>query len=307
MSSTVRLTAPDSGAGNDTSGDPVVTVDIDLARGGRVGQITVGDVPLLIDPPDAGDFAGGDAESVQWGAYPMAPWAGRVRGGQFRYFDTEHQLRLNQDDSGSATPGRQHAMHGTVLDAVWTIDEQHHSVLAMSCALDQPGSGWSFGGVAHQRIEVSAHQLRCDLSVHVDHQDQWHGQRSDPSVSATLASFPAEIGWHPWWRKPDALTFHPDAMYERDELGLPTGRLIAPTPGPWDDCFINTAPVTLHYERESAREVTVSSDCDHWVVYDSPGHATCVEPQSGPPDAFNLRPQIVTSTHPLRRTMIVGW
>jgi aldose 1-epimerase len=24
------------------------------------------------------------------------------------------------------------------------------------------------------------------------------------------------------------------------------------------------------------------------VVYDEPAHATCVEPQSGPPDAFNL-------------------
>jgi aldose 1-epimerase len=26
------------------------------------------------------------------------------------------------------------------------------------------------------------------------------------------------------------------------------------------------------------------------VVYDETAHATCVEPQSGPPDAFNLAP-----------------
>ncbi len=236
----------------------------------------------------------------------MAPWAGRVRGGSFRYFDTDHQLRLNQDDSGNSEPGRQHAMHGTVLDAAWSVDEQTGSTLKLSCPLEQPGSGWTFGGTAHQCIEVLDHQLRCDLSVTVDHD---HGaQRDGPHAERPSSpSFPAEIGWHPWWRKPTALSFHPDAMYERDATGLPTGRLVAPAPGPWDDCFVNTAPITLHYDRPAVREVTLSSDCDHWVVYDEPSHATCVEPQSGPPDAFNIRPQIVTATHPLRRTMIVGW
>jgi aldose 1-epimerase len=286
-----------------------VTVAIDVEHGGRVAQITVDGVDLLIAPPSAGERDG----SVAWGSYPMAPWAGRVRDGIFTWFGREQRLHLNQDDGGTGAPGRQHAMHGTVLARPWTIDEQTASSITISCDLDEPPagsglargvapgvevanpdarSGWRLGGIAHQRIELLDGQLRCDLSV---------------SVSPGGAPHPAEIGWHPWWRKPDALSFHPDAMYERDAIGLPTGRLVAPTPGPWDDCFVNTAPVTLHYERESVREVTVSSDCDHWVVYDMPEHATCVEPQSGPPDAFNLRPQIATGAHPLRRTMIVGW
>ncbi len=300
MPSTVRLTS--SGTPCEPHG-PVVTVDVDVGHGGRISQIFVGDVSLLVDPPEA--EADGDIDAFTWGSYPMAPWAGRVRGGRFDYFDTEHQLFLNQDDSGSGAPGRQHAMHGTVFEAVWTIDDRHPDTVEMSCPLDQPGSGWPFGGVAHQRIEVSSRQLRCDLSVSTAHEHPLH--RGGDAAAATPPNFPAEIGWHPWWRKPDAVTFHPDAMYERDDVGLPTGRLIAPTSGPWDDCFINTAPVTLHYERELVPEVTISSDCDHWVLYDKPDHATCVEPQSGPPDAFNLRPQIVTGTHPLRRTMTVGW
>ncbi len=119
-------------------------------------------------------------------------------------------------------------------------------------------------------------------------------------------SFLGEVGWHPWFRKPDSLGFHPDAMYERDLIGLPTGQLIAPSAGPWDDCFVNTAPVTLRYGGE-VQTLTLSSDCDHWVVYDEPAHATCVEPQSGPPDAFNIRPRLVTATHPLRRTMNIAW
>lgn len=96
-------------------------------------------------------------------------------------------------------------------------------------------------------------------------------------------------------------------MYERDSIGLPTGQLITPANGPWDDCFINTAPVTLHYDRPTHPDITLRSDCDHWVVFDRPLHATCVEPQSGPPDAFNIRPRLVTSSHPLRRSMTMSW
>ncbi len=96
-------------------------------------------------------------------------------------------------------------------------------------------------------------------------------------------------------------------MYVRDAIGLPTGELINPPPGPWDDCFLNRDPVRLVYGRSLAAVVTVSSDCDHLVLYDQPEHATCVEPQSGPPDAFNLQPEVVSPGSPLRRTMTWSW
>jgi len=47
----------------------------------------------------------------------------------------------------------------------------------------------------------------------------------------------------------------------------------------------------------------VESDCDHWVIYDMPQHALCVEPQSGPPDGFTLDPHIITPGTSLQRTM----
>ena len=53
--------------------------------------------------------------------------------------------------------------------------------------------------------------------------------------------------------------------------------------------------------------MTVTSDCDHWVVYDQPAHATCVEPQSGPPDALNVAPVVVSPGEPLTRTMTITW
>ena len=109
-------------------------------------------------------------------------------------------------------------------------------------------------------------------------------------VESTGADFPAEIGWHPWFRKPDGLEFTPTAMYERDDVGVPTGALVEPTPGPWDDCFVNTGPVVLRYDRPIASLVRIESDCDHWVVFDEPSDATCVEPQSGPPDRVQPHP-----------------
>ena len=57
----------------------------------------------------------------------------------------------------------------------------------------------------------------------------------------------------------------------------------------------------------------LSSDCDHWVVFDLPPTTTCVEPQSGPADAPNLGDgapgvaQVVAPGSPLRRTMTIAW
>ena len=84
-------------------------------------------------------------------------------------------------------------------------------------------------------------------------------------------------------------------MYERGGIGLPRRDARATGRRAWDDCFVNHRPVTLHYDRSAATAVTVTSDCDHWVVYDQPAHATCVEPQSGPPDALNVAPVLVTA------------
>ena len=73
-----------------------------------------------------------------------------------------------------------------------------------------------------------------------------------------------------------------------------------PPPGPWDDCFINHEPVTL---QRAGQQLRLSSDCTHWVVYDATSFATCVEPQSGPADAFNLEPAVVLPGEMLQETI----
>ena len=97
---------------------------------------------------------------------------------------------------------------------------------------------------------------------------------------------PASIGWHPWFVKPQRADLQFERMYLRDDDHITDGRTVPPPPGPWDDCF--EEPITTPRLWIGGLEVSVSSDCDYWVVYDMPAHATCVEPQSATPDAFNL-------------------
>jgi aldose 1-epimerase len=256
-----------------------VTLTVFAEFGARLGQITVADQPLLVDvPPLDGPHP------LTWGCYPMAPWAGRIRGGRFAFEGIEHQLPINHSDGDGRQ--RSHAIHGLVYDRDWpAVDEVSDTTWTANRDLE-----WSFGGSVTQAIELFEDRVELTLTV-----------------ESSGVRFPAEVGWHPWFRKPDRLEFSPTSMYERDEFGLPTGALVGPADGPWDDCFVAGGPVELHYDRPVAPLVRVDSDCDHWVVYDEPADATCVEPQSGPPDAFNLEPHVVTPTRPLTRTMTISW
>jgi aldose 1-epimerase len=255
-----------------------VTVTGHPATGARIGQIIVAGQPLLVDVPTEER-----PHPMSWGSFPMAPWAGRIREGRFSFGGADHHLAINHHDGPD--PRNAHAIHGLAFDRPWHVHDV--SDTSWTCSLE---FDWEFGGVATQTV-----------AVHHDHLDV------TLVVESTGAAFPAEIGWHPWFRKPDRLEFTPATMYLRDTFGIPTGELVEPSEGPWDDCFVSTGPVALHYERTTAPLVRVESDCDHWVVYDHPSHATCVEPQSGPPDAFNLNPHVVTTSAPLTRTMTISW
>jgi aldose 1-epimerase len=53
--------------------------------------------------------------------------------------------------------------------------------------------------------------------------------------------------------------------------------------------------------------VRLRSDCIHWVVYDETAHATCVEPQSGPADSFNIEQTVLQPGETLERSFLIEW
>ena len=236
-------------------GNDRITVDIAPDTGGRVAQITVDRVPLLIGQEDAHE-----PSPLAWGSYPMVPWAGRIRHGRFHFDGVDYELPIN---FGA------HAIHGVGFDAPWNVTEQTPGQTALELPLPND-TRWPFGGSARQRIAVDRDAIRFELQV-----------------AAGDRPMPASLGWHPWFRKPERFEFHPQAMYRRDDDHVAVDELIAVPPGPWDDCFLNDQPVALTID---GADVVIASGCRDWVVYDMPAHATCVEPQSGPPDAFTLRP-----------------
>jgi aldose 1-epimerase len=256
-----------------TASSPAVQLSVDADDGGRIAALRIGRRVVLV----AGDPHGApDGQPMSWGSFLMAPWAGRVRRGRFSLDGVEHHLDVNLPP---------HAIHGTTFTRPWTVDLVDGSDVTMSVPL-----GWELGGTAQQRIAVTDREVRCELSV-----------------TAGDQPMPAEVGWHPWFVLPDELVFEPEAMYRRDDEGIPDGTLVPPGPQPWDDCFVGADRAVLRWRGTEPLELTVTSDCDHWVVYTEPTHAACVEPQSGPPDAFNLRPRILAPGTTLTRTMWWRW
>lgn len=233
-------------------GHGMLAVDIAPLAGGRIAQIAFDGTDWLV---------GHDADNaamIAWGNFPMLPWAGRIRHGRFDFRGHRYQLPINLGD---------HAAHGVALGLPWQVDEHSATHVALSLQLPEDGR-WPFGGRAHQRIEVGEHHLHMTLTL-----------------SAGARAMPATIGWHPWFLKPDRLDFQPTRYYPRDSEHMAHLPLADPPPGPWDDCFLNDRPVFI---QRGEQQLRITSSCDHWTVYDEPVHATCVEPQSGPPDAVNL-------------------
>ena len=248
--------------------DDGVEVHVDASAGGRIARLLVGGLDLLVGP---------DIAPLAWGSYPMVPFAGRIALGRFRFRGAEVSLPTNLPP---------HAAHGYGFVAEWAwIDDD-----AISFDFAAP---WPFRGSAIQRFAVGEHSLTCSIEVRaIDDQ-------------------PVMVGWHPWIRREldDGATLdlrvEPGRMYELDDM-IPTGRLIEPPSRPWDNCFVDLAePPVLRWS--NGLQVEVTSSCSHWVVYDEPAHAICVEPQTAAPDEVNRDPLVVIGGDRLQHSMTLRW
>ncbi len=254
------------------------SVAIDPVRGGRLSALVVDGHPLLFSARSV---------ALQWGSYPMVPWAGRVADGRFGFAGTVIELPRNLPP---------HAAHGVGFTSSWAVVDHGSSEAEVATELASP---WPFGGKVAQRFRLDDDGLTIELTV-----------------TAGDAAMPVMVGWHPWFNRhlgvengspvEAELGFAARSMYELDERAIPTGRLVAPTPRPWDNCFtgIDEGPVLTW---PGLAELRLSSSCDHWVVYDRPGHAICVEPQSDAPDAFNREPAVLGAGDRLEAWFRLGW
>ncbi len=241
-----------------------------LSNGGRLASLVVFGNELLITAHEA---------PLGWGAYPMVPYAGRVDRGRFRFDGRDHDLPV------AMAP---HAIHGTVWDQSWEKTGEGE----MGIDLVDP---WPLGGSVAQSVSLTDETLTLTLTL-----------------TAGPTPMPAMLGWHPWFRRvltsgaEASLQLDPTSMYEVDDDAIPTGRLIDPPTGPWDDCFTGLrADPTITWP--GVLELTLSSSCTDWVVFTEREHALCVEPQTAAPDAFNRTPDVLASGEQLRATFTLAW
>lgn len=259
---------------------------VDVEHGGRIASFRVDGHELLVDEPD---------EPMWWGSYPMVPFAGRVRYGRLTFRGQDHQLPRNHAP---------HAIHGTAFERPW----EHVGPGAIGVDL---GDGWPFHGRVTQRFVLAPGSLEVELVLHAEQ------------------AMPAMLGWHPWFRRrlgaplptrelraqaaPDVpqpgdarLDLAAGAMYVRGADGLPTGELVPPPPGPWDDCFTGLRRMPV-LEWPGVVRLTIGSTLDHWVVFDELARGICVEPQSGPPNQVNTAPRVVEAGDRFAATMTWRW
>jgi aldose 1-epimerase len=263
---------------------PGAAVEVDTRWGGRVASWVVGDVELLCRHGEAPQL---------WGMYPMAPWPGRLRGN-----------RVERDGrTVEFSPTFQGwAIHGTVLDRPATVVALTQEPAGCRLELVSPlGERWPWAGVVRQVLELRAGWLRTTIAVESDE-----------------VTFPAEVGWHPWFRRDLAdrdgnrvggtaqVDLPATGLLERGSDYLPSGvvRDPADVPGPYDDAFVvPSGRAAIAWP--GALRLDISADVGWYVLFDMLPDAVCLEPQSGPPDG--LGPEAALAVPGTPRSATADW
>lgn len=231
----------------------------------------------------------------EWGAFVMAPWAGRLRLGRVAWGGRAWQM---PPDEGP------HALHGTVVTAPFRVVEAAGSRATLEAPL---GPDWPFAGRIVHAFDLGPKRLRLRLEVHAERE-----------------AFAAILGWHPWFHRrasrldrPDEVTepvsvaVHPAYALGLDAHGLPTGGVVAPPAEPADDVLLNLlAPPVVRWPGGPALSLH-SPEAQAWVVYTAHPDGVCVEPVTGLPDGLNGGllgdPPVARPGKPLTATFEIAW
>jgi aldose 1-epimerase len=252
--------------------------------------LTAGTAEVHVSPAHGGRISGLEVGALQllrqgprYGCFPMVPWCGRIREGRFLDGATVRRMPLNSPP---------HAIHGTARDGAWRTARTTSDEAVLTYDLTDP---WPHPGRVTQVVALAEDSLTLTMSV------ETYGD-----------SFPAQIGWHPWFHRnlggeDVQVDFEPAWQEERGPDHLPTGNRVDPKPGPWDDCFGMPGGVDVTLTWPGQLELRVTSREEWVVVYDEQAEAVCVEPQTGPPNGLNTLPRLVTPLEPLEATTTWSW
>lgn len=235
-------------------------IEVDPRLGGRA-------TTWWIDGLDV--IASRSPDPVEQGMYPMAPWAGRIRGNAVSHQGHVHPMPVNYPPW---------ALHGTVLDVPMQVTAHEVTPTASQLVLEAPlGDAWPWPGTC-----TITWQLRPGVLTTVI------------ELTAIDAAYPAVVGWHPWFRRSPGrggpLQVHLPAEHRlvRGTDHLPTGEIVPARmdQGPFDDAFY-VPGCFAHLTWPGWIRLEVANSHPWFVLFDELPDAACLEPQSGPPDGLN--------------------
>jgi aldose 1-epimerase len=243
------------------------------------------DVHLVIDENDGGravswQVAGHEilgsqgTHQINYGMYPMAPWAGRIRDNAVTMNGIEYSFPVNFDPW---------AIHGLVLTSQFNViqHQENHLVLEREFGNDWPVAG----------------RVRCEWILDNE------GLTTEIICTSTSDAFPAVVGWHPWFRREishreAAWTTDCNELLQRGSDALPTGErvFLDLADGPFDDVF--TGGHNASIEWPGVLRVDVENSHPWFVIFDELPNFICLEPQTGPADGLSGKHTPVTMVTP---------
>ena len=130
---------------------------------------------LLRTPKDLNEHV---RDTFFWGAYPMAPWAGRVDATTLDVANRKVTFEPNFPDGT--------AIHGQVYARPWAVEDDGFFRITAG------GDSWPWPYAVTMDVDVHDTVMRVDYTV----------------TNLSDAPMPAGVGVHPWWLKPLDVAIH---------------------------------------------------------------------------------------------------
>ena len=160
-----------------SSGD--LFLEIDPAAGGAVSARRLGDLDILRPAPPR---SGPAYDPLEYAAFPMVPFVGRIHNGQCAINGSTIQLHPNLQPEP-------HAIHGYGWQSAWKVSS--HEADTITLVHEHSADAWPWDYVATQTFRIEDTALIVELGL----------------TNRGPNAMPAGLGWHPYfYRKGAALT-----------------------------------------------------------------------------------------------------
>jgi len=245
---------------------------LDPCAGGSVSRLQHRDLDILRPAPDR---VGPAFDPLQYAAFPMVPFVGRIHNATFQKGNETVRLHANH-------PPEPHALHGHGWQDVWKVEDQAKDRATLSYHHNDDAWPWDYD--AKQSFKLGADHLNVELSV----------------TNRSESAMPAGLGWHPYFPRKDATLIVPTTQVwcSHAETGANTPHAIKVTNDLSRariverlllDTTYSISPQTIELSWPT-HGVIMKSDpvFGHATIFVPPGEDFfCAEPISHAPNAIN--------------------